>query len=663
MIDRETVTLILDTAEILDVVGDFVKLKKKGQSYWGLCPFHSERSPSFSVSPSRNICKCFSCGEGGSPLNFIMKHENLEYVDALKWLANKYNIVIEEKELSQKDRERENRRQSLIIVNEFVQKFFHNQLLTTQEGLNVGMSYLNDRGISKAMIDKFYIGYSPRDRFAIQNSATSFGYSIDLLEELGLVIKYDTDNGSNIIDRFRERIIFPIFNIGGRVVGFGGRIMVSDSKRGKYINSPDSIIYNKSNELYGIYQAKKAIAKLDKVYFVEGYLDVVSMHQSGIENVVAGSGTALSKYQIGLIQRFTKNITLLYDGDKAGIKAAIRGVDLLLEHDMNIKIVVLPEGEDPDSFARKNTSEELSTFISQNEIDFITFKVNILKQEVENDPLKKTNLIIDIIYSISLIPDNIKKTLYIKTLAEQLSIEETILAKELTNIQRNDHGYDKERFFNTQYQNASIQISVDKSFWGFKKFEVELAKLIIVYGKSFVYTVISYDHNDNPIYDYTYLVYFINSEILNYDIEPSLSDNFRYLLKEILSFVEYGNANDSLSLFLNHYNDSFRNLANSIDVNAYNDEYNKGISIIDDNTFDRYKYEKSITLLNRANKELNTIKMYIVIDLLKKAQRDLQDPNVLADNDRIAKILKEIAELNDIKSKLSQSLGEWTIMG
>ena len=375
MIDQPTIDRILDAANIVDVVSEFVTLRKRGVNYVGLCPFHDDKSPSFYVSPAKNICKCFACGEGGTAVHFIMKHEQIGYFDALRFLAKKYNIEIAERELSDEEKRVRSDRESMFIVNAWAQQYFSQMLHEHVEGKTVGMRYFIERGFREDTIRKFQLGYSLDQRDALYQQALRKGYKKEYLEKTGLVIAYE--NG-NVNDRFRGRVIFPVHSLSGKVVAFGGRVLKKDEKTAKYVNSPESPIYHKSNELYGIYFAKQAIVKADRCYLVEGYTDVISMHQSGVENVVASSGTALTHGQIRLIHRFTNNITVLYDGDAAGIKAAIRGIDLLLDEGMNVKVVLLPDGEDPDSFARSHSATEFTEFIRQHETDFIRFKTKLL---------------------------------------------------------------------------------------------------------------------------------------------------------------------------------------------------------------------------------------------------------------------------------------------
>lgn len=431
MIDQPTIDRILDAANIVDVVSEFVTLRKRGINYVGLCPFHTDKTPSFYVSPAKNICKCFACGEGGTAVHFIMKHEQLNYFDALRYLAKKYNIEIQERELTDKEKQRKSDRESMLIVNSWAQQYFTTQLYEHVEGKTVGLRYFAERGFREDTIRKFQLGYSLDKRDALYKEATKNGYKKEFLEKTGLVIAYD--NGG-VNDRFRGRVIFPVHTLSGKVVAFGGRVLKKDEKTAKYVNSPESEIYHKSNELYGIYFAKQAIVKEDRCFLVEGYTDVISMHQAGIENVVASSGTALTQGQIRLIHRFTSNITVLYDGDAAGIKAALRGIDLLLEDGMNVKVVLLPDGEDPDSFARKHNASQFSEFIKQSETDFIRFKTRLLLDDAGTDPIKRSALITDIIHTVAIIPDNIARSIYIRECSAMMEIDEQVLLNEVNKI-------------------------------------------------------------------------------------------------------------------------------------------------------------------------------------------------------------------------------------
>lgn len=426
MIDQATIDRILDAAQIVDVVSEFVTLRRRGVNYIGLCPFHNEKTPSFSVSPSKGLCKCFSCGKGGNVVHFIMEHEQLSYYEALKWLARKYNIEVKERELTEEEKQASNLRESLFVVNQFASEYFQNVLYNVEEGQRIGMTYLRSRGFRDDIIKKFQLGYSTDNRDALARTAIEKGYKPEFLEKTGLC--YRKDDGT-LRDRFWGRVIFPVHTLSGKVVAFGGRVLNAATKnvQMKYVNSPESEIYHKSRELYGIYFAKQAMVRQDRCFLVEGYTDVISMHQSGIENVVASSGTALTSDQIRLIHRFTNNITVLYDGDGAGIKASIRGIDMLLEEGMNVKVCLLPDGDDPDSFARKHNATEYQAYINDYEVDFIRFKTDLLIEEAGKDPIKKANLITSIVKSISVIPDSITRNVYIRECSEMLRMEERVL--------------------------------------------------------------------------------------------------------------------------------------------------------------------------------------------------------------------------------------------
>ena len=435
MIDQATIDRILDTAQIVDVVSEFVTLRRRGVNYIGLCPFHNEKTPSFSVSPSKGVCKCFSCGKGGNVVHFIMEHEQLSYYEALKWLAKKYNIEIKEKEMTQEEKQVQNLRESLFVVNQFAMEYFQEILEKNPDGQSIGMTYFRQRGFRDDIIKKFQLGYCTDQRDAFAQTALQKGYKAEFLEKTGLC--YRKEDGS-LRDRFWGRVIFPIHSISGKVVAFGGRVLSSQTKnvQMKYVNSPESEIYHKSKELYGIYFAKQAIVRQDRCFLVEGYTDVISMHQSGVENVVASSGTALTPEQIRLIHRFTNNITVLYDGDMAGIKASLRGIDMLLEEGMNVKICLLPDGDDPDSFARKHNATDFQAFINNHEVDFIRFKTNLLLEEAGKDPIKRASLISSIVKSIAVIPEEIVRSVYIRECSRLLDMSEKVLTEATSQMVR-----------------------------------------------------------------------------------------------------------------------------------------------------------------------------------------------------------------------------------
>lgn len=445
MVDRATVDRILDTAKIEEVISDFVTLKRRGANYTACCPFHHEKTPSFSVSPSKGIYKCFGCGKAGSVISFVMEHEQMSYVEALKYLGHKYGIEVKEKEESAEDIQNRLHHESLLIVNDFAQQFFSKQLWESQEGIAVGLSYFKERSFTDDTIKKFLLGYAPNSKRALTHNAQLKGYKKDHLIEVGLTI--ERDGTGELFDRFYERVIFPIRSISGKVIAFGGRKLRGDKEIAKYINSPESEVYVKNKVLYGIYEAKGAIAREKKCYLVEGYTDVISFHQAGIENVVASSGTSLTTGQIQLIKRFTNNVTVLYDGDWAGIKASLRGIDMLLEEGLEIKVALFPDGEDPDSYARSHTKEELKEFLDNNEEDFIAFKHKVLNQEVSKDPLQRAKLIGEVVNSIAIIPDAITRSVYIEETSARLKISQELLAQEVAKIR---HKKQSDTFYRQQ---------------------------------------------------------------------------------------------------------------------------------------------------------------------------------------------------------------------
>ena len=453
MIDRATVDKIIDSARIVDVVGEFVTLRKAGVNYKGLCPFHDDKNPSFMVSPAKNICHCFVCGKGGTPVGFLMEHEQMTYPEALRWLAKKYHIEIVEKELSKEELEQQNAREAMFVVNEWAAKYFNETMKTDPDGIAIGKQYFRSRGIRDDIIEKFRLGFALPQRTALSTAAIKAGYKADYLLQTGLCYsvgdndKPESGKRAGLVDRYAGRVIFPWFNISGKVVAFGGRKLDAATKgvQQKYVNSPESEIFHKERELYGIYQAKKAIVREDCVFMVEGYTDVLAMHQAGIENVVANSGTALSHTQIQMLHRFTQNITLLYDGDEAGIHAAMRGTDMLLEHGMKVRVLLLPDGDDPDSFARKHSSTQLREYIAENQTDFITFKSR-LTVENTTDPVKRAEAIAGIVKSISVVPDQILRTAYITDFSLRVGMKEETLVNELNKyVRKNIEEKSKER--------------------------------------------------------------------------------------------------------------------------------------------------------------------------------------------------------------------------
>ena len=503
MIDRLTIEKIKDAANIVDVVGEFVTLRKAGANYKGLCPFHNEKTPSFIVSPSRGTCHCFGCGKGGNSISFIMEHEQMTYPEALRWLANKYHIEIHERELSDDEKREQSERESMFIVNEWAAKYFEEILHGDGDMASIGMQYFRSRGFRDDIIRKFQLGFDLNDRHALAQTALKKGYKADYLLKTGIC--YQNDRGE-LIDRYAGRVIFPWIGISGKVVGFGGRKLDAATKgvQQKYVNSPDSDIYHKDHELYGIYQAKKTIAKEDRVYMVEGYTDVISMHQCGIENVVANSGTALSVHQIHTLHRFTSNITLLYDGDAAGIHAALRGTDMLLAEGMNLKVLLLPEGEDPDSFARKHTAIDFRKYIEENQTDFIQFKTDLLLKN-QRDPLKRSEAINSIVQSIAVVQNQILRDTYLHDCAQRIGINEGTLINQMNRYIRekkegrsSDTGVRRKEIVSTpkiNLQNSSV------SSGGVSTIEKMLIQMIIRYGEMVVFRNI--EDEEGNVYNLT----------------------------------------------------------------------------------------------------------------------------------------------------------------
>ncbi len=485
MITQDSVQKVIDISRIEDVVDEFVHLKRAGVNLKGNCPFHDEKTPSFVVSPSKNIFKCFGCGKGGNPVQFLMEHEKLSFVEAIRWLAKKYNIELEETEQTEEELQKIDARESLYIVNDFVKSYFEDKLFHTPEGKNVGLSYFKERGFNESTIKKFGLGYAIKDRYDLYNELKTKQYNLEISESIG-VIKENRDF-------FNERVMFTINNLSGKVIGFGGRTLSKDKKVPKYINSPESEIYNKRNTLYGLYQAKTAIRKREECILVEGYTDVITLHQSGIENVVAASGTSLTQEQISLIKRFSPNIKVLFDGDSAGVKAALRGMDMILAQDMNIKLVLLPEGEDPDSYLKKVGVDAFSNYLAQEEKDFILFKTELLMKESANDPIQKSIAVKSIIDSISKIPDTLKRSLYIKQYSSILELNESILHKESNDLIKNEQK--KQRFNsykNEPYKEESLPFAdpINQITGGFKPRnydsdehqEKDLIRVLLNYG-------------------------------------------------------------------------------------------------------------------------------------------------------------------------------------
>lgn len=554
MIDHNTIQKIIDTAEITEVVQDYINLKKRGVNYLGLCPFHNEKTPSFTVSPAKGIYKCFGCGKGGNSVNFIMEHEHIGYPEALKYLAKKYNIEVVEKELTAEEIQQQNERDSLLVVTKYANTYFQEKLHKNNDGRAIGLSYFKERGFREETIKKFELGYSLDVKDAFTTAAKENGYKIDFLDKTGLTIV--NENGK--FDRFRGRVMFPIHGLSGNVIGFGGRILKKDVKAAKYLNSPESDIYHKGRILYGMFFAKKSITQLDKCYLVEGYTDVISMHQSGIENVVASSGTSLTVDQIRLIKRFTPNVTIIYDGDAAGIKASLRGIDLVLEQGLNVRVLLLPEGEDPDSFAKNKSSSEYIEYIKKNEEDFIKFKTRLLFDDSKNDPVKKASLISDIVRSISVIPDEIIKTVYIQECSNILGIAEKILFGEVNKIRSKNSKKesDKRKYQEDKFQVASPSLPSRPEGYYAEPQEKEIIRLLMHFALFTLYTY-QEDKYDEPR-NVTVAEYIIG-ELLNDDLE---FENLVYK-KVFQIYLEGLNNKESFDskYFINHSDPEISSLA------------------------------------------------------------------------------------------------------
>ncbi len=682
MIDQQTIERIQDTAQIVDVVSDFVTLRRRGVNFVGLCPFHDDRTPSFYVSPAKNICKCFACGEGGSSVHFIMKHEQLSYYEALKFLARKYNIEVVEKELTSEEKQAQSDRDSMFILNEFARDYFVKKLHDDPEGRAIGLSYFKERGFRDDIIKKFQLGYSPERRDAFSSEAQRAGYRRDYLLKTGL--SAGGENNSPLTDRFRGRVIFPVHTLSGKVVAFGGRILKKTENTGKYVNSPESEIYSKSRELYGIYFSKSAIVKADKCFLVEGYTDVLSMHQAGIENVVASSGTALTHGQIRMIHRFSENITVLYDGDAAGIKAALRGIDLLLEDGMNVRVVLLPEGEDPDSFARKQNAEGFNRFIDEHEQDFIRFKTHLLLDEVGEDPIRKAGLITNIVQSIALIPDNIKRSVYIQETATLLGTREEVIIAAVNKIRIRNYEKRKEQREKEESRETAVETEFtpgDTADNGSRKIltagnpyekpERELVRYIIRYGTLPIF--VKYEREKRKVEDEEVEVEVTIEEgpsvieVIRFDL---MRDKFIFSDEAFFSNALYraifdeacGKLSDESFVcdkyFLTHHDPGISRLATDLISDKYrlSKIHAKSIGEGEDEKSSRLRERNSLDrLVIRATTELKNAHVMQRINEVKKSIET-------ADARQQLELMNELRQLQDLKKVLAKNLGERIIL-
>ena len=658
MIDHATIERIKDAANIVEVVSEFVTLRKSGSNYKGLCPFHDEKTPSFYVSPARGTCHCFGCGKGGNPVGFIMEHEQMTYPEALRWLARKYHIEIKERELSDDEKREQGERESMFIVNEWAASYFQHLMHDTADGVAIGMQYFRSRGFRDDIVSKFQLGFDSTDRRALAQEALRKGYKEDFLLKTGIC--YKNDRGE-LIDRYAGRVIFPWIGISGKVVGFGGRLLDSRTKgvNQKYVNSPDSEIYHKDRELYGIYQAKKAIAKEDRVYMVEGYTDVISMHQCGIENVVANSGTALSVHQIHILHRFTSNITLLYDGDAAGIHAALRGTDMLLSEGMNLKVLLLPDGDDPDSFARKHSAEDFRKYIEEHQTDFIEFKTDLLLRN-ERDPLKRSEAINSVVRSISFVTNPILRDTYLHDCSVRMGINEATLINTLNNFIRSNREETASSLNNSQStqtatQNSQLKIQNSPSpLQQASKVEQMLVELVVRNGDTIIYNNVETEDGTTVNLNVAqYIAYNLGVDGLKF-ANPLNSR----ILDEAVNHA--GDENFCAEQFFLHHSDiEISRIATDLCMDKYQllDEQKAARADEEKNADElRVEEENRIEALRQQTEHLlNDFRM----DYLEQRLRDLKRDISLAVNEpeRLQQLMEEYKTAHELRSKLARLLG------
>lgn len=640
MIDQHTVDRIIAAADIIEVVSDFVTLKKRGTNHLGLCPFHNEKTPSFTVSPAKGIFKCFGCGKGGNSVNFIMEHEHLNYVEALKFLAHKYHIEVVEKEVTTEELQHRNERESLMVVTAYAQRYFSDNLHKHSDGKTIGMAYFRERGFRDDIIEKFQLGYCLDQRDAFTRSALRDGYKLDYLIKTGLTIQHNEDG----FDRFQGRVMFPIHSISGRVTAFGGRILKTDKKFAKYLNSPESEIYHKSGILYGIFHAKKSITQENKCFLVEGYTDVISLHQAGIENVVASSGTSLTVDQIRLIKRFTPNVTILYDGDAAGIKASLRGIDLVLEEGLNVKVTLLPEGEDPDSYSRSHSASEVLDYIAKNETDFISFKTRLLLDDAKTDPIKRAGLISDIVRSIAVIPDSIIRSVYIKECSRLLDIQENVLYTEITANRRKK----MEQVLGkipaaSEVKTAPLPGFVSNIYC--EEQEKEIVYYMLRHGNVVFWKPDpNEDAQERPSVS---IGQYIINEILNDDLDFK-NLVYQKIFNEYLSQLEV-NPDVDIHYFVNHPDSQISQIA----VDFLSTPYTLSKIWANHETFS----EDDVDFLHHAvPKVILVFKSKILLQAIKKLHGELGALNSTNQVEKINELFRKNIILNDLKNTLSREL-------
>jgi DNA primase len=657
MITKETIDRIFDTTRIEEVVGDFVQLKKRGVNYIGLCPFHNEKTPSFNVNPVRNIYKCFGCGKGGNSVNFVMEHEHYSYPEALRFLAKKYSIEIEETAPDPREVILQDERESLFVLNTFAQKFFTDQLFESEDGRAVALSYFRERGFTEETIRKFQLGFSPDNWSAFSDEALKNGYKNEFLLKTGLSFaKKENENTeekeARLLDRFRGRVMFPIHNLSGRIIGFGGRILRKADKAAKYVNSPESEIYHKSKSLYGIYFAKKAIVQRDNCYLVEGYTDVISLHQSGIENVVASSGTSLTTEQIRLIGRYTKNVTVLYDGDEAGIKASLRGIDLLLEEGLNVRVVLFPDGDDPDSYRRTHGSSVLVDFIKENEKDFIVFKTEVLLQEVANDPVRKAGLIRDVVETVARIPDPIIRSVYIKKCSEMMGVGEQILLAEMNKSRRNQAGktMPAEDLEELLPETILKHIQIDENI-SVERNEEEIIRLLLNFGAEKLQFTEEIEAPEEPsgkkeIIHEVKVAQFIIQEIVNDDITFE-NTNFNFIL-ETYARLATDNPDIDPRIFCNCENPD----VSSVSVSLLSPKY-----MLSENWQHLHKIyvPEEITLLKEAvQNAIHYLKKRKVLVMLEESRKKLLEAQTKGDD--CTELLTDHMRLEQLKIAIAKDV-------
>lgn len=637
MIDRATIEKIKDAANIVDVVGEFVTLRKSGINYKGLCPFHNEKTPSFIVSPARGTCHCFGCGKGGNPISFIMEHEQMTYPEALRWLANKYHIEIKERELSDEEKREQSERESMFIINEYALKYFEDILHNHEEGQAIGMQYFRSRGFRDDIIKKFQLGFDLSNRYAFANTALQKGYKGEFIEKVGICYKNDRDE---LIDRYSGRVIFPWIGVSGKVVGFGGRKLDAATKgvQQKYVNSPDSEIYHKDRELYGIYQAKKAIAKEDRVYMVEGYTDVISMHQCGIENVVANSGTALSLHQIHVLHRFTSNITLLYDGDSAGIHAALRGTDMLLSEGMNLKVLLLPDGDDPDSFARKHTASDFRQYIEEKQTDFIQFKTDLLLKD-ERDPLKRSEGINSIVQSIAMVQNQILRDTYLHDCAQRIGISESTLINQMNKFIRDGREQKAnpsqpaiKKVAPVTMLTSSVPSSADS------KVQQMLIQLVIRHGNVVIYNNV--EDEEGNVQDITIAQYV--SLDLGADGLRFNNDLYNRILEEAVAHTNEAGF-ETESYFINHDDITISRLAADMSQDKFHLSESQQVRNDQD------------TLRNRTLHLVLDFRLEFLDNYLKTLKREIAQAG--GDPERMKSLMSEYMERMRMRNELAKKLG------